>query len=197
MIDPSIRNFRIQHFINANNAVAAILIILTRVTKHSTSITGNIANDENIVSRYAYKNRVPIVLWHLLLTKISLCNHLILYALASQRPLISSNDHMKTYHLFKYGLNTRHPVVLYALVSPQCPHTWFFGRVRTIRFPATKLCPCVNKLSGSMLSVRLCNSLGRPSVYSGHVDYTGWKSWILRFKIFHRYMLASILRESK
>ena len=80
----------------------------------------------------------------------SLCNHVTLYGLASPRLLHSLNDHIKSSHSFKHGCNNGRWVVLYALVSPQWPHAWFWGRVRTILFPATKLCPCVNKLSGSM-----------------------------------------------
>ena len=60
------------------------------------------------------------------------------------------NDHTKTSHWFKHGYNNGRWVVLYALVSPQWPHAWFCGRVRTTLFPATKLHPCVNKLGGLM-----------------------------------------------
>ena len=80
----------------------------------------------------------------------SLCNHVTLYGLASPRLLHSLNDHIKSSHSFKHGCNNGHWVVLYALVSPQWSHAWFWGRVRTILFPATKLCPCVNKLGGSV-----------------------------------------------
>ena len=104
----------------------------------------------------------------------SLCNHVNLYGLTSLRLFHSPIDHIKTSHSFKHGYNNGRWVVLYALVSPQWPHAWFFGRVRTILFHATKLCPCVNMLGGTMYSVWLWNSLGRASAYSGHVDYTGW-----------------------
>ena len=103
----------------------------------------------------------------------SLCNHVTLYGLFSPRLLHSLNDHIKSSHSFKHGCNNSRWVILYALVSPQWSHAWFWGRARTILFPATKLCPCVNKLGGLVLSVWLCNSLGRASAYSGHVDYTG------------------------
>ena len=72
----------------------------------------------------------------------SLCNHVTLYGLVSPRLLHSLNDHIKSSHSFKHGCNNGRWVVLYALVSPQWSHAWFWGRVRTILFPATKLCPC-------------------------------------------------------
>ena len=81
---------------------------------------------------------------------ISLCNHVTLYGLASPRLLHSPIDHIKTFHSFKHRYNNGGWVVLYALLSPQWPHAWFCGRVRTILFPTSKLCPCVNKLGGSM-----------------------------------------------
>ena len=80
----------------------------------------------------------------------SLCNHVTLYGLASPRLLHSPIDHIKTFHSFKHRYNNGRWVVLYALLSPQWPHAWFCGRVRTILFPTSKLCPCVNKLGGSM-----------------------------------------------
>ena len=81
---------------------------------------------------------------------ISLCNHVILYGLASPRLLHSLDDHIKSSHSFKHGCNNGRWVVLYALVSPQWSHAWFWGRVRTILFPVTKLCSCVYKLGGSV-----------------------------------------------
>ena len=80
----------------------------------------------------------------------SLCNHVTFYGLASPRLLHSPIDHIKTFHSFKHRYNNGRWVVLYALLSPQWPHALFCGRVRTILFPTSKLCPCVNKLGGSM-----------------------------------------------
>ena len=82
--------------------------------------------------------------------KISLCNHVTLYGLASPRLSHSLIEYIKTSHSFKHGYSNGRWVVLYALVSPQWSHAWFRGRVRTILLPATKLYPCVNKLGGSM-----------------------------------------------
>ena len=110
----------------------------------------------------------------------SLCNHVTLYGLASPRLLHSLIDHIETSHSFKHGYSNGRWVVLYALVSPQWSHAWFRGRVRTILLLATKLYICVNKLGGSMSSVQLCNSLGRASAYSGHVDYTGWYNRVIK-----------------
>ena len=81
---------------------------------------------------------------------ISLCNHVTLYGLASPRLLHSLVGHIKTSHSFKSGCSNGRWVVLYALVSPQWPHAWFCGRVRTILSTATAPCPCVNKFGGSM-----------------------------------------------
>ena len=83
-------------------------------------------------------------------TVYSLCNHVTLYGLASPRLLHSLVGHIRTSHSFKSGCSNGRWVVLYALVSPQWPHAWFCGRVRTILFTATAPCPCVNKFGGSM-----------------------------------------------
>ena len=80
-------------------------------------------------------------------------------------------NQIKTSHSYEHWYNTGFWLVLYALVSPKWSHVPFWGQVCTMIFPTTKLCPCVNELGGSMSSAGLCNSIGRASAYSGHVDY--------------------------
>ena len=56
-----------------------------------------------------------------------------------------------TSNSFRHRYNTYCWFVLYApFFYPEWHHAWFCGLVRTVLFPATKLCLCVNKLGGSM-----------------------------------------------
>ena len=99
------------------------------------------------------------------MTMFSLCNRVTLCGLASPRLLRGLVDRIETSHSFKHGYNTGGGVVLYALVSPQWPHAWICGRVRTTLFPATKLWQCgINFGRFDVISLTVRRSLGSECV---------------------------------